>query len=378
MKPYFSISAGGISIMDALGGRGVSLTVTDGVGLKSDAVQIVIDDQDGAVSPPSTGQIISVSGGYIDGPWRDFGTYKVDQVTLRGYPQQINISAQAVDVMTPSKQQEPKHYKKADYPTYKDIFNDVAGKMSLSLSIDSTVGGIKNPYEAQGEEDYISFATRLGEKLDASVTVKAGRLIVVPRGTGSSASGSSLSAIVVSPGLNLLSYSCTIKDKPKYGKVKATWWDRKKVERKEVEEATKGGQGPDFLLRDPYLTEDEAKQAAKSMVTKLARGEGSATFTIDGDPYAQAEAFVMATGIRSLVDGPWRAVTVTHNFSSTAPYTTTIACELPSDGSGSRSGGGGGGGSNTATAPNATGTQTGSGAGLTGWQVPGVPTDQRG
>ena len=30
-----------------------------------------------------------------------------------------------------------------------------------------------------------------------------------------------------------------------------------------------------------------------------------------------------------LVDGVWRASTVTHSFSSTAPYTTQIECELP-------------------------------------------------
>lgn len=371
MRPYFDISVGGSSIMSALSGRGVSLTVTDGAGMKADSVQIIVDDQDGRVSPPRTGQIISVSGGYLDGPWRNFGTYKVDQVTLTGWPQQINISAQAVDVMGQAKQHKPKDYKKADYPTYKDIYGELAGRMGLSLSIDQKIGAEQNPYEAQGEEDDISFATRIGEKLDASVSVKNGRLIVVPRGEGSSASGSSLGTIVVAKGVNILSYSVTIKDKPKYSKVKATWWDRGKVERKEVEEST-NQDGPDYLIREPFHTENEAQRAAKSMVTKLARGEGAAQFTIDGNPYSQAEANVIAQNIRSLVDGPWRAVTVTHNFTADGAYTTTLNCELPNSGSSGRTGGGGG-----TTPAGATGTQTGN-APLTGWETPGIGIDQRG
>ncbi len=328
MRPYFQISVGGQDLTGKLAGRGISLTVTDGVGLSSDSVQIEIDDQDGVVSAPRTGVKITVSGGYVDGAYRTFGEYIVDQVQFSGYPQKISISAQAADAKSAQKSRRPKDYRKEKFPTYGDIYKDLAGRMGLQLAIDGSIAGTSNPYEGQGEEDDMAFGSRMGGKLDAHVSIKSGRLIVVPRGAGTTASGGAMPQIVVARGVNVLSYNATLKDKPKHTKVKATWFDRKKVERKEVEEKA-GSEGPDYLIRKPYNSEAEAKAGAKARAGELKRGEASATFTINGDPNARAEAYVSAQGLRSNVDGLWRATTVTHNFSATGAYTTSIQCELP-------------------------------------------------
>jgi len=326
--PFFKISAGGKDITSKLSGIGISLTITDGVGIESDTISLVIDDQDGVVKAPKTGVILEIEGGYLEGPKRNFGKYKVDQVAYSGYPQMISISAQSVDAKSDQKQRRVDDYPKEDFPTYGDVFEKLAGRMGLKLSITDELKSKKLSFEFQSEENDLSFTTRLGQKLDASVTVKSGNLIIAKRGTGKSVSGYELPVIDITGGVNVLNYTVTTKDKPKHAEVEASWFDRESAERKTLSVEV-GSEGPKFLMRAPFQDEAEARLAAEAQAKTLQRGEASASFSIDGSPHARAEAYVYATNIRSIVDGKWRAVSVTHNFSSSAPYTTGVECELP-------------------------------------------------
>jgi uncharacterized protein len=326
--PAFKISVGGVDVGSRTAGGGISLAITDGVGVNSDTAEISIDDQDGSVAVPSTGVEMSISGGY-EGQMRDFGIFVVDQVSLEGYPQRINISAQSAGAKTALKQRRTKAYKQQDYPTYQKIFSEIAGRNGLKLSISSEIGSKSVEYEGQAEEDDSAFLTRLGAKLDAAVSIKNKRLIAVKRGKGQSAGGQELPPIVIRKPGNLLTYSVALKDKPKHKNVKAHWFDRKKVKHEEVT-ASAGTDGPDFVLRTPFQSEGEARDAAEAKGKELARSESTATFSIDGEPSASAEAIVTVSGVRARVNGRWRATSVSHNWSSGGPYTTEVQCELPS------------------------------------------------
>lgn len=330
--PFFTIRAGGQDITSKLTGRGISLSISDGVGIESDSISLVIDDQDGAVKAPKTGVILDIEGGYRDGESRNFGQFKVDQVQYTGYPQQISISAQAVDAKSDQKQQRVDQFPKEEFPTFKDVFDKVAGRMGLQLAISAEIGDKEVSFEMQSEESDLSFTTRLGKKLDASVTVKSGHLVVAKRGTGKSVSGEQLPTIMIVGGRNVMTYSATRKDKPKHSKVEASYFDRESVEPVSVEYSL-GGDGPTFVMRAPFQDATEAAIAAEAQARELKRGEGSASFTIVGLPSARAEAHVVASNIRGDVDGVWRAKSVTHNFSGSSAYTTSVECELP-DGEG--------------------------------------------
>lgn len=327
MRPFFQINVGGQDITSRLAGGGISLSITDGVGINSDSVQIEIDDKDGVVAPPSTGVELNIIAGYDDDRV-DFGTYTVDEVSLSGWPQKISISAQAAKAKSALKQRRPKSYEPPDYPTYGKLFEEIAERNGLQLAISGEIAGKSLEYEAQAEESDFGFLSRLALKLDAAVSVKDGRLVAVKRGAGVSAGGKPLPFIRVRYGENVLSYTVSRKDQPKHKKVKATYFDRKTAKRKEVE-ADASDEGPEYLLRQPFQSEGEAQDAADSYASDLQRNEGSATFEIDGNPHARAEAHVLVSKIRSLVDGVWRAVTVTHNWTAGGAYSTSLECELP-------------------------------------------------
>lgn len=328
--PYFTISADGVDVTDRLKGLGMTMTITDGAGLKSDTLQIVIDDPEGSVEPPRTGAVLNAIGGYRDdGRMRDFGLFSVDSVVYNGWPQKITIDAKSVAAKSLAKQREPKAYPKEKFPTYGDIFKDIAGKIGLTLRISADIGSKQNPYEAQADEDSLEFTTRLGEKLNASISVKAGNLVVAKKGSGESVGGGALDVIIVAKDYNIVSYTVTEKDEPKHSEVEATYYDRQKNKRETVTTST-GLDGPKFLMRTPFQSKEEAEEAAKAHAKELVRMTGDASFEIDGEPFAQAEAYAAVSGCRSRVDGLWWVQTATHNFSADGPYTTSLQCGAPS------------------------------------------------
>lgn len=335
-KPYFTISADGVDISGRLRGAGVTMTITDNEGLKSDTLQIVIDDVNGSVAAPRTGAVLNPIGGY-EGRMRDFGLFIVDGVTYTGWPQQISISAKAVAAKSLAKQRDPKAYPKEKYATYGDIFAEVAGRVGLSLKISAELKDIKVEYEAQSEESALEFLTRIGEDLGASISVKANNLIAVIKGQGLSASGTELPMVVVARGKNILKYSVSEKDEPKHSKVETSYYDRKQNKKIKVEVET-GMDGPTFRMRTQQQDKASAERKGKAMASKLVRDAAEASFEIDGDPFAQAEAHAMVSGCRSNVDGVWRIKSVTHQFSATGPYTTSLSCTAPSSDKAKQSG----------------------------------------
>ncbi|MBB3980079.1 phage protein D [Rhizobium azooxidifex] len=148
---------------------------------------------------------------------------------------------------------------------------------------------IPNPYEAQAEEDGLEFLNRIGEKINAAVSVKSQRLVVVLKGAGQSVGGVQLDLVVVTNGKNILSYEVTLKDEPKHGEVEASYYDRKKNSR-EVTTAGTGMEGPKFVIPTPFQNKEDAQRATDAKVKELVRAQADASFVIDGAPFAQAEA----------------------------------------------------------------------------------------
>lgn len=331
--PIFFIYADGKDVTRNL--PGISMTIVDDVGLKSDTLEIEIDDIGGLTEAPRTGVILNPVGGY-EGRLRDFGLFSVDSVVYSGWPQKINIQASSAAAKSMAKEREPKAYPKKEYPNLGMIFRYVAGKAGLTLKMSDALMKIDNIYEAQTEENSLEFVTRLGQNIGASVTVKGMNLVVVSEGEGQSVSQESLDRLIVAKGVNLISYQVTEQDSSKHKSVEASYYDRQKNKRAIVSVKTKLD-GPKFLLQASFSNKAEAERNAKSMARKLTRDDAEATFELVGEPYAMAEQIADVSGCRSNVDGDWRIKTVTHNFSSTNAYRTSLSCEVPSSGKSSSS-----------------------------------------
>lgn len=329
-RVYFGLQMGGMSLDSKIGGIAMEMTVTDGAGLDSDTFSLTLDDAGGRIANITPGVQLKVFGGTNEKGIRDFGLYTVDDVTYEGYPQKVTISGQASDVTSPEKERFTEGFPDDEFGSYQEIFSKVAGQAGLALRMDGSIGGKTNPGEMRDREDPLAFLTRLGKKIGATVVVKEKQLIVVPRGSCTTASGGGMGSLFIAPGINLLSYSVSLKEKPKHSEVETKWFDRRKV-KWEVENASlkKGDGRVPFRIRPPFYNADEAREAGQAQADELSRNQGTANFTLDGEPFASAESKAIVSGVRGNVDGEWFIKTATHTFSATAPYTTSLECEIP-------------------------------------------------
>ena len=326
-KVVFAISADGVDVTSNILPQLISATVTESDQLNADTLELVIDDVDGSVEAPRKGIVLGFLGGY-EGNVRDYGKYEVDTVSFTGWPQRITVSAKSVSALKLAKLRQTKSYPKEDFPTHGDIFKAVASMADLGAVIASAIAAIANEFEAQSEEDGVSFVTRIAERLGAAVSVKNDLMVVVKNGAGVSAGGSIMDQIDVAPGLNLLSYQVSEKNEPKHSSVEATSYDRSRNRHNKVT-VTTGQSGPPFKVRAPMKTLGMAQQTALARASDLRRMSGDASFNIDGDPFAQAGAFARVRGVRSNVDGSWKIKTVSHNYSADGPFTNGLQCEVP-------------------------------------------------
>lgn len=328
--PQFFINANGLDVTGRLAGILSQMTITDNEGLTADTLELELNDLLGMTEVPETGAILNPIGGYV-GNLRDYGLFEVDNVTLNGWPQKITISAQSVAAKSLAKQREPKAYPKEKFPTYGDIFRTVAGVIGVQLSVANVIAAIENTFEAQADEDGLEFVERLGDKLNASISFKQQRLVVVEKGKGLAASGEPMEITSITRPGNLISYSVTLKDAPKYNEVEATYFDRAANKREIVKEAT-GLDGPKFLLRYPHQDKAEAQRTAKSKATDLVMAQAEATFEIEGDPHVSAGSFAAVSGARQRVDGLWKIKSVVHTFTSENYFGNSLQCDVPASG----------------------------------------------
>jgi phage protein D len=333
MTPDFTVSADGLDVTDRFAGRKIELEVVDATGTESDSAEIVIFDPQAVVQPPRRGAILSIALGYRETGLIPQGLFKVDQVKFKGYPHKIQITANAADNKQMFKERRTKDYTNK---TLGEIVQEIAGRHGLQGQVAADLASVKFPLLAGSDQSYIgqheesdaAFLTRVAESLGGFMSPKNGRLLVARRGDGKSMSGAA-GLVMIRPEMLLdrEAYEVSLKDKPIHGEVEASYFDRGKVAREPVVEGGGDG-GVAFRFRNPFPSRKQAEDAAKGKVRELQRGEGSATFNCWGDATIRAEMDLVATGIRSGVDGVrWTIERVTHRLDDSRGFTSRIECE---------------------------------------------------
>ncbi|MBB4267365.1 phage late control D family protein [Roseospira visakhapatnamensis] len=331
--------AGDVDLTERWGPLLRGLTVTDERGLESDKVAVILDDRDGRIAYPPTGARVRVEGGYVEEGGTVQGDYVIDQVDLNGWPQQITLHGAAVDAKAAAKERRTEAHQPPVTPTLGALVAALAGRNGWTPRVSAPLAAVPLEYEAQAAESDLAFLGRVVARHGGLVTVKQGHLVVAPRSGGRTVSGDGLPVLVVAPGVNLLDYRVSWKDRETHGSVQARSFDRATA--RPVTVTVGGGRGAASVIREPFQSEAEARAAATARATSLARGEGSASFSLEGDPAMGAERPVEVVGVRAGVDGRWTPTRVEHRWDD-AGYATRIDCETPGQGDSRAAGAGAG------------------------------------
>lgn len=323
MKPGFQISANGKDITSILSDRLIGMKIVDVAGWKSDEVTISLDMRDNRLAVPPLGAILKVQVGYPDeGLWTT-GSYKVDSIEISGPPSKLEVIGRATDFLGQMKAQQSVSWHQK---TIGQIVAVIAEKTDLLPVISEDLKDVLIPHIDQTAESYMHFLTRLARDYGAIFKVKEQRLLFITAGTGKSAGGLDLPALLIER-REILDYRFSGTGKNRFAGVKARW---RNVPLNTDVVVIAGVDDPDAGVKEmtfPFATEGEARAAADAALKKLQRREESLEITIVGKPQAKAMFPVTISRMGEPIDGAdWLIQRAEHNYNSSG-LITRIICE---------------------------------------------------
>lgn len=317
----------GVDLSDHLRPRLVSLSLSEKRGDEADQLDIVLSDADGRLAIPQEGAVLQVQLGWKQG--RDVtpglinkGSFKVDDVTHSGPPDQITIRARAADFTSEIRNRRAHSWKNTTLGT---VLRDVAGRNGLTPRIAPVLASIALPSINQSRESDIAFLRRLGRENDAVATIKDKHLIFAPKGGGQTSDGKPLPTLTIRR-RDGDGHSWQRQKRDGQEGVSASWHDKKAAQRKTT---TVGKADGAKKLRKVYPDEASARRAAAAESARLKRTP--ATFDMKlalGRPDAYPETRVSVVGFKDVIDAAtWLISEVTHRLDKGGGYRTDLRME---------------------------------------------------
>lgn len=330
-QPNYQLTLNGENITPHLSPRLISLTLTDKRGMEADELELVLDDHDGAIELPARGAALALSLGWISGELVDKGSYSVDELEHSGAPDILSIRARSADLADGSlttKKERSWHEQ-----TLGDLVRSIAHESGLQPAVDQALDGRRIEHIDQTNESDAHLLTRLAQRYDAIATVKAGRLLFLSAGGGTSVTGQQLPQITLTRRAGD-QHRYALADRNTYTGVVAYWHDVKKAKRSTVttgepkwqrHAVNAGADGYRKHLRETYPTKEEAERAAAAELARLKRGGSTLTLTLaQGRPDLFPEIHCRTQGWKPAIDAlDWIVTQVTHSLSE-GGYTTTV------------------------------------------------------
>ena len=364
LTPDFMLTLESKDITGNISDRLINLSMTDNRGFEADQLDIELDDSDGLVALPIRGAVLSL---YLG--WKGFalvgkGRFTVDEVEHRGAPDTVTIRARSADFRGTlnSRREESWHD-----TTLGAIVSAIAARNKLTASVADSLAGIKIPHIDQSQESDAVFLTRLAERNGGAVSVKAGKLLMLKAGSGTTASGKAIPQITIqrSDGDR---HQFAIADRGAYTGVTAKWLHTKdpkpkqavRLKRKPKEQHLRALQHPKakvvssktaakkkkeqearegeymageadnvFALTTIYATKAQAMRAAQAKWDKLQRGVAEFSIMLaTGREDIYPEMPVRVSGFKSVIDDQsWIISKVTHNLGGNG-FTTAVELEV--------------------------------------------------
>ncbi len=328
MHPRVEVTIDGQPVAGTFYERLKSITVTDKEGLKSDTVDIELNDgSPDFLALPRKGAIIAVRMGYGQN-LGSLGTFTADKINGSCLPYGLSISGKAVDFR--SGKLKERQERAWDKKSLGDIVSQIADESGLKLAIDSDLAKFVYEWIGQQDESNLHFLRRLAQRHNGLFSIKQGRLLFSKLGSGRSASGNNIGSVIVTPEMVLLNtLKFDIGDRTKYSKVVAYYQDSDKAQRVEIEADADADGESVYRIPEPFSSPDEADKAAQAKAKSLKRGEGSTSVTVIGDTSICAGAPLLYAGIRPGLDGvPYIIDTATHKYVAKGTFTTDISGKL--------------------------------------------------
>ncbi|WP_320169940.1 contractile injection system protein, VgrG/Pvc8 family [Maridesulfovibrio sp.] len=320
-KPVYRVECNGNDITAAIQNDLISLTITDEAGVKSDSLDISINDKGYAVAP--AGSQFKVWLGYGNAA-TFMGLYVLNSVRLSGPPDKMDIKAAGAPQDQSSNYSQLQTQKKRSWTpqTIGAMVATIAADHGLDPAVAADLSGVALPHIDQINESDMHLLTRIARDHDAIAKANAGKLIFAHKGQGKTVSGKSMPTIELVPN-QVTSVSVDIESRTNFNTVVALWRDVEGA--RDVEEIAGSGE-PVHRIRHIYPTPEAAIKAAKGKLEAFQRGKQSLSGSLPGRPELRAEGRLSLSGFRAEKNGLWSITRATHKLGS-GGYVTSVEGE---------------------------------------------------
>lgn len=320
-SPICRVVVNGRDITADIEQRLVSIELTDNRGMEADQLTITLSDHDGLLAIPPRGATVSLWLGWSDTGLVSKGSYTVDETEHSGAPDVLSIRARSADLREGLKAKKERSW---TGQTLGAIIQTVAAAHGLSPVISAALSVVELAQLDQANESDANLITRLGQQFDAIASVKAERLLFMPAGKSTTASGLPLPHITLTradgDGHRYLQA-----DRDSYSGVRAYYYEVNSAEKKE---AIAGGGDNLKDLRHTYTDQKSALQAARAEWSRLQRGTATLSYTLaKGRPELIPELTYSLVGVKAEIAAiVWLGANVRHSFTPDS-YTTALELE---------------------------------------------------
>jgi uncharacterized protein len=263
VTPIITVSIGG-SALSNFEPRVLSGAITEHDGGHADELRVEVSNYDGQLKKPTTGQVVTVSFGWVETGVVKAGQFTVLETTKLGPAAVFEVTAHSADLLKTLKQQKTRSW--TNGKTLGDVINQVAADNGLTAAIDASLQSISiDKIVAQTAESDMHRLTRLSRVHGALFKVSAGYLVFVPRGAGTTASGQPAGSCAITP-QDREDFRVHDKDRPERSKSNAVFYDRSQATRTPIASTT-GGSGdgaPDYTHPHLFGSQTEAQSHANA------------------------------------------------------------------------------------------------------------------
>lgn len=321
MTPAFRVVADGADITSLINDRLLQLKTTDKPGMESDEFELRIDDRDGAVVLPPRGASIEILPGYVETSLTRMGRYVVDEIELSGPPDTLVITGKASGMRGSGKTTRSGSWENVPLS---QIVADVAARNGRQPVCPVQT---KVPRADQLSESDFNFITRLAKQYDCTAKVADGKLLVMPRQAGQTASGKSFGVLLIQR-RDISRFQFRLGDRNSHKAVSTKHQDKKTGKLAVVtldNDESPDGLPPVHTDHHIYPNKSAAEEAAKARLAAFNRSTAGVRLEMPGRTDLFAERSINAQGFKVGLDGEYLVDSVEQVFTQSG-WSTTVEC----------------------------------------------------
>ena len=321
--PAYLVKAGGQDVTRQIQDRLIEFRVTLTSDRASDALELDLSDLAGGLAIPASERELRVSLGYKDSGLVPMGVYYHDESELQLSPRRLTVRATAADFRGRSGLKAPKA-RSWDRVSLGHLVRTIAAEHGYIGRVGPGLAGIVVAHVDQTAESDLHLLRRLARQYDATAKAAGGYLIFAPRGSGRSAGSARPLPTIVLSTTDVLSARYTVKGRPRYGAVMASYQD---VNTAELVHVKAGTDSPAYVIREPFPDRPQAQAAATARLSRLARQTRELAVSTPGNPALVSEAVVVMRDWPNASGSRWAVLRAEHTLSKQRGYITSVTAE---------------------------------------------------